>query len=70
MAEFFVADPCDKGSFHDITNNTCKLCPKGEYQDTEGQTRCIKCPSGHTTVREGAASADACLGKLLVNMFD
>ncbi|XP_041369905.1 sushi, von Willebrand factor type A, EGF and pentraxin domain-containing protein 1-like [Gigantopelta aegis] len=53
-------NPCDKGSFHDVTNSTCNLCAKGEYQDTEGQTTCLQCPSGHTTAGKGAADISSC----------
>ena len=34
---------CSAGTFHDILSNKCELCPKGTYQDKEGQTKCKRC---------------------------
>lgn len=35
---------CSVGTYHDTTNNGCKLCPRGTYQDKEGQLSCKPCP--------------------------
>ena len=63
---FVLTDPCDKGSYHDVASNTCKLCPKGEYQDKEGHTSCVRCPSGHTTVGKGVTHSDSCQSELSI----
>jgi len=39
----------------------CKNCPLGFYQVLQGQTLCMKCPPGYTTLGTGARLRDSCL---------
>lgn len=38
----------------------CRKCPKGVYQDTEGQISCKKCPKGSFTLQYGSAKCLKC----------
>jgi len=39
----------------------CVSCPVGYYQDEQGHTTCKQCPSGYTTLTNGASIPDECL---------
>ena len=51
---------CSAGMYYH--NDSCQLCPKGSYQDKEGQTSCNPCKdsNGHVT---GATSLRECTGQ-------
>ena len=50
---------CPAGTFGD--GITCDPCPVGEYQDAEGQSACIPCDEGYTTLGEESFEAEDCL---------
>ncbi|XP_060578403.1 sushi, nidogen and EGF-like domain-containing protein 1 [Ruditapes philippinarum] len=58
---------CSKGCY--ITNEKCELCGKGFYQEQPGQTECIPCPVGYTTIMPGAIYPYEC-SKPAVNTLD
>jgi len=37
--------PCSAGSYFQLTNGTCEICPVGTYQSQSGQSACISCPA-------------------------
>lgn len=39
--------PCGKGAY--ASDNYCKLCDRGYYQDEIGHASCKECPDGYTT---------------------
>lgn len=49
---------CGPGKFRD--GLSCKLCPRGTYQDAVNATSCIKCPKGFFNQYEGAQGIDIC----------
>ena len=50
------------------TQNGCSRCPKGSFQDLQGQKSCKLCPvNGFSS--EGATSEDKCLCKLTASLF-
>ena len=50
---------CARGAYLD-TDDTCELCPKGEYNDAYNQTSCTPCTGGTTTETTGAVSVADC----------
>uniref|UniRef100_A0A8C1WJ37 Thyroglobulin n=1 Tax=Cyprinus carpio TaxID=7962 RepID=A0A8C1WJ37_CYPCA len=50
---------CPAGSFS--SGGVCTLCPRDTFQVEEGQVFCSPCPSGTSTVAQGAFSASHCL---------
>ncbi|XP_019631437.1 PREDICTED: cartilage oligomeric matrix protein-like [Branchiostoma belcheri] len=58
---------CPRGTFHDLTTDTCEYCPVGEYQDQPVQTDCKQCPHNTWSVfsgsKEEAQCMSVCLGK-------
>ncbi|CAL1527991.1 unnamed protein product [Lymnaea stagnalis] len=48
------------GQYRDPSDNTCKACPVGSYQDTGRQDNCKKCPLGTTTRFEGSTNETYC----------
>ncbi|KAJ6233663.1 insulin-like growth factor binding protein [Anaeramoeba flamelloides] len=53
---------CNKGFYKNtsILNEECKICPKGYYQDQEGQTDCKKCGKGTYQDEEGQTYCKKC----------
>ncbi|GAB1603456.1 hypothetical protein Ahia01_000626900, partial [Argonauta hians] len=53
---------CPVGSYLTKTNGILetKLCPKGEYKDTEGNQSCTPCPANTTTYSEGSFNVSFC----------
>ncbi|KAK0398718.1 hypothetical protein QR680_002723 [Steinernema hermaphroditum] len=41
-------------------SKVCLPCKLGTYQDAMNKTECIKCPTGTTTITEGATSEERC----------
>ncbi|XP_077985112.1 uncharacterized protein LOC144439752 [Glandiceps talaboti] len=50
---------CAAGSY--FNEGKCLPCPLNHYQDEEGQTVCMKCPTHLTTEGEGATSITECI---------
>ncbi|KAK6170352.1 hypothetical protein SNE40_018764 [Patella caerulea] len=51
---------CEAGSYYSRSTKECVKCPRGEYQDIEGQLQCKSCPIGQTTDSTGATSISNC----------
>ncbi|CAH1274490.1 NOTCH2 [Branchiostoma lanceolatum] len=52
---------CGTGRYYDGDQDDCVSCPVGTYQNQFGQTSCIPCPEGFTTIREEARNLTKCL---------
>nr|XP_055066345.1 thyroglobulin isoform X1 [Misgurnus anguillicaudatus] len=52
---------CPAGSFS--SDGVCSPCPHDTFQADEGQIFCTSCPTGTSTVAQGAFSASHCLTK-------
>ncbi|XP_035694585.1 sushi, von Willebrand factor type A, EGF and pentraxin domain-containing protein 1-like [Branchiostoma floridae] len=52
---------CGTGRYYDGEQDDCVSCPVGTYQTQFGQTSCIPCPEGFTTIREEARNLTKCL---------
>ncbi|XP_033732292.1 uncharacterized protein LOC117321818 [Pecten maximus] len=50
---------CKPGTY--LLNNSCELCPYGQYQTDRWQDDCVPCPSQTTTYRLGAALVSDCI---------
>ena len=44
----------------------CTECPRGTYQDQQGRTSCVQCPTNFSTVHSGATMKADCIGKLQI----
>ncbi|CAB3359889.1 Hypothetical predicted protein [Cloeon dipterum] len=53
-------ETCKRGYYHNIHSGECEQCPKGYYQDKEGETHCIKCPGETTTDSAAATDINQC----------
>lgn len=62
-----ITVPCSIGSYY--SEEECKLCPLGSYQDTSSQTYCIACPSRTTTEGTGSIAETDCCGEFAVILF-
>jgi len=51
---------CAPGRYLSANDNSCKLCPRGQYQPDSQQTSCIECPPDTSTIELGATSRDQC----------
>ena len=47
----------------------CLDCPKGSYQSDYGQTACVQCPAGRSTLQEHAKNLTQCVGQSLSHCF-
>lgn len=57
---------CTAGTFYDVEQGRCLLCPAGTYQDEEGQMSCELCPGpeGREVPKVvGARNMSECGGK-------
>ncbi|XP_041371292.1 uncharacterized protein LOC121384779 [Gigantopelta aegis] len=52
---------CGVGTFHKKNQDLCMPCPKGKYQTIEGQTSCIACPPGTSTLGNGTKTLARCM---------
>ncbi|CAJ0918182.1 unnamed protein product, partial [Mesorhabditis belari] len=52
--------PCAPGSRFSAEHSECQLCPIGFYQPLNGQSECITCGAGKTTMVEGSTSGEEC----------
>ncbi|KAJ3439646.1 insulin-like growth factor binding proteinn-terminal [Anaeramoeba flamelloides] len=54
--------PCSTGKFNDeaVMANECEKCPRGTYQELEGQSFCRECALGSFTSRLGQTSCQNC----------
>ncbi|XP_078575764.1 sushi, von Willebrand factor type A, EGF and pentraxin domain-containing protein 1-like [Branchiostoma floridae x Branchiostoma japonicum] len=53
---------CSTGTFYDVAVHDCTECPRGQYQDQDGQLECKTCPTGTSTVQTAATSVLDCKG--------
>ncbi|XP_035698663.1 sushi, von Willebrand factor type A, EGF and pentraxin domain-containing protein 1-like [Branchiostoma floridae] len=53
---------CSTGTFYDEAVHECTECPRGQYQDQDGQLECKTCPPGTSTVQTAATSVLDCKG--------
>lgn len=51
---------CAAGTFYDNKLETCKMCPKGQYQPDAGKAQCLSCPQGQTTKTKGSQQLSQC----------
>ncbi|RUS82417.1 hypothetical protein EGW08_009805, partial [Elysia chlorotica] len=51
---------CPVGTFYNTTSMECLGCPRGSFQPEEGQSTCVICPTGSSTVAPRAKSANDC----------
>ena len=42
----------------------CTECPRGTYQEQQGQTSCVRCPVNFSTVDSGSTMKSDCIGNL------
>ena len=54
---------CLEGTYSENGVEPCMLCPKGEFQNKTGQSRCQPCPGLQSTPGEGTTSLKACISK-------
>ena len=54
------AAACDAGSYLNVEDNTCELCPLGTYQPLRLQIFCQQCPANETTASRGARHISEC----------
>ena len=59
---FYLSD-CVAGTFSHNGALPCEPCGYGQYQATGRATSCEQCSAGMTTISEGMASEDECVGK-------
>ncbi|XP_064641378.1 uncharacterized protein LOC135496149 isoform X2 [Lineus longissimus] len=51
---------CSAGYFLDAANQTCEMCPAGEYQAESAKGKCEKCPTGKWTYGRQSKSISDC----------
>ena len=51
------------GTYYDKKAKSCKVCPRGTFQQSEGESSCNKCPKGQTTRNKGTRDRNSCEGK-------
>ena len=51
------------GTYYDKKAKSCKVCPRGTFQQSEGVSSCNKCPKGQTTRNKGTRDRNSCEGK-------
>ena len=54
---------CSEGYFKNLETDRCEKCPKGEYQPSLGQTKCLKCPAGSVIVGNDTKDYTSCRSK-------
>ena len=59
MQELFTSPVCESGTIMDSNDQVCVRCGNGTYS-TAGAADCTVCPTGSTTLREGASDASEC----------
>lgn len=52
---------CPPGSYRNQLDNTCLQCPLGTFNPTAGQTQCLLCGQGNTSLSLGAVSYSQCV---------
>ncbi|KAK3591334.1 hypothetical protein CHS0354_028441 [Potamilus streckersoni] len=60
-SDCFQVTVCNAGTYLDVTNNICRQCEIGFYQDQSNSTSCKLCGSGRITLIRGAPSDLYCL---------
>lgn len=48
------------GFYYDLNTSTIKPCPKGQYQNSTGQTSCKQCPAGQYQNSTGQGGCNKC----------
>uniref|UniRef100_H2ZN49 CUB domain-containing protein n=1 Tax=Ciona savignyi TaxID=51511 RepID=H2ZN49_CIOSA len=43
-----TCSPCEAGTYFDISNTSCTVCPSNTYQEKKGQLECMRCPTNAT----------------------
>ena len=51
------------GTYYVKETKSCKICPRGTFQQSEGESSCNKCPKGQTTRNKGTRDTNSCEGK-------
>lgn len=59
---------CAAGQYLSAADNSCQLCPRGQYQPDAKQTSCLDCPTDTSTVELGATSVDQCTNPCTVEI--
>lgn len=57
------ADCSILGQYRDSSDNICKDCPIGTYQDTKRQDSCKNCPTNYTTQFVKSTNLTDCMSK-------
>ena len=50
----------EQNSVIKLLTPTCLSCPRGYYQNKQGQAICSQCPPGYTTLTVGSQSSEDC----------
>ena len=50
---------CSKGEFFNVTSEVCEKCPRGTFQDKDGQDSCKPCASETFTLKTGSKTCIA-----------
>ena len=56
-----ISEICPPGTYSNDGLATCLACPKGTYQPLANSTRCVSCPSGKGTAKEGSVVQSDCV---------
>lgn len=62
---------CSTGMYSDFTDiaTQCVPCKKGSFGVDIGQSQCISCPPGYSTLNVGSTSEEDCLSKNKFNQI-
>jgi len=60
---FFSKVHCPRGTYHNVTTNTCQGCHYGMFNNMTGQIECSKCPPHYSTRRMHSKSESDCRRK-------
>ena len=52
------------GTYYVKETKSCKVCPRGTFQQSEGESSCNKCPKHQTTRSKGTRHTNSCEGKM------
>ncbi|KAK2150293.1 hypothetical protein LSH36_413g01017 [Paralvinella palmiformis] len=60
---------CAPGTFFNVVNETCEVCPMGTYQPSEAANTCLVCPDFTSTTSNNSKSITQCKGQCLPGTF-
>ncbi|XP_065089093.1 sushi, von Willebrand factor type A, EGF and pentraxin domain-containing protein 1-like [Ochlerotatus camptorhynchus] len=60
VAKKLVCVQCPRGTYHNLTTNTCNSCPIGSYNELTGQANCIHCSPAHSTRKPNSKHSSEC----------